>query len=68
MLHASPAALTRLQRVLLVALAILPLLLVTAATVPALTVLPFSRQGAERALLLMTSIREHTRTLLAGSR
>lgn len=58
----------RLQRVLLV-LALLPsLTLLTAAAVPAVTLLPFTREGSERAIRIVTTLAAFARDVLAESR
>ncbi|MEV7416297.1 dTMP kinase [Streptomyces sp. NPDC089919] len=55
-------------RVLIVGLALLPVLIVTAASVPALLVLPFSRRRSAQAAAIVRQLTAWTRALLAGSR
>lgn len=57
-----------LQRVLLVALLTPAVLVALVATVPALMVLPFCRQGGNRAAALMKAQTVYMRTLLTASR
>jgi len=56
------------QRVILAALAILPLLIVVVATIPALLVLPFLPHGTSRLLRLIEKMIMWLREALAGSR
>jgi hypothetical protein len=56
-----------IQRVLLVALTLVPLLLVTVSTLPALIILPFIPDGAQRADQLITQLIAWTRTILEGT-
>ena len=57
----------QLQRVLLVALAMIPMLLVTTALLPALTLLPFLPGGLPKASILVAQLRTWTGQLLRGS-
>jgi hypothetical protein len=63
-----PAAIGTSQRVLLVALLMPALLLIVLATVPALMMLPFLRDGIRRTSSLMRAHTEITATLLKDSR
>ncbi|MFC8512557.1 hypothetical protein [Streptomyces sp. NPDC057257] len=56
------------QRVLIVLLALLPLLVVTLASVPALAVLPFFPRHSIRARGIVRQLIEWTRTTLVSSR
>ncbi|WP_318212078.1 MULTISPECIES: hypothetical protein [unclassified Streptomyces] len=56
------------QRALIVLVAILPLLLVTLAFVPALLVLPFRRERAAHADAMVRQLSAWTRVLLLSSR
>ncbi|MFJ9459704.1 dTMP kinase [Kitasatospora sp. NPDC101447] len=68
LLPLGPRAFSSLQRVLLVAL-LAPVLLITVlATVPALVVLPFLRDGNRRTASLLRSHTDAAAALLAGSR
>ncbi|MCZ0981682.1 hypothetical protein O1L60_29800 [Streptomyces diastatochromogenes] len=60
--------LRRAQRALIVLVAILPLLLVTLAFVPALLVLPFRRERAGHAHAMVRQLSAWTGTLLRSSR
>jgi len=53
------------QRVAVTALMLLPLLLVTVSSIPALTVLPFLPGGPDRADSLITRLTAWTRVILA---
>ncbi|MFJ7159057.1 hypothetical protein ACIQUQ_29495 [Streptomyces sp. NPDC101118] len=55
-------------RVLIVALALVPVVIVTLASVPALAVLPFSRRRAAQAAGIVRQLGGWTRSLLLGSR
>jgi hypothetical protein len=55
------------QRVLLVALTLIPLLLVTISIVPALIILPFVPGGVDRAHKLVAQLIIWTRTILKGT-
>jgi hypothetical protein len=56
------------KRVLLVALCLLPLLAATAACLPALVVLPFTRHGSSRSMDVLRQIARWTRSILIDSR
>jgi hypothetical protein len=56
-----------IQRVLLVALTLVPLLLVTVSALPALIILPLIPAGAQRADQLITQLIVWTRTILEGT-
>ncbi|MFE9424032.1 dTMP kinase [Kitasatospora sp. NPDC006697] len=56
------------QRVLLLALALVPLLVIAVATVPAYLVLPFLPDGVDRAARLLATQTAWLRTALAGTR
>ncbi|MFD0374576.1 dTMP kinase [Streptomyces sp. NPDC127112] len=55
-------------RVLIVALALIPLVIVALASVPALVVLPFSRRRSTQAAAIVRQLGGWTRALLLGSR
>jgi hypothetical protein len=57
-----------IQRVALVLILLLPLLVVTVASVPALAILPFTRTGSERVVKLIERLVTWTRALLHGTR
>lgn len=57
-----------LQRVFLVALCLIPVLLVTIASLPALAVLPFTAQGAQRSSKVLLHIASWTQRTLTASR
>ncbi|MEU6986014.1 hypothetical protein ABZ946_21675 [Streptomyces sp. NPDC046324] len=61
-------ALRRAQRALIVAFALLPLLVVTLAFVPALLVLPFRRSRAAQTQAMVRQLTAWTRALLLSSR
>jgi hypothetical protein len=56
-----------IQRVLLVALTLIPLLLVTIGTLPALIILPFLPGGVDRSGKLVAQLIIWTRTILKGA-
>jgi hypothetical protein len=56
-----------IQRVLIVALTLIPLLLVTISTLPALIILPFLPGGVDRSHKLITQLIIWTRTILKGT-
>ncbi|MFG2822912.1 dTMP kinase [Kitasatospora sp. NPDC048365] len=56
------------QRVVLLALALIPLLVIAVATVPAYLFLPFLPGGADRAVQLLTTQTAWLRTALTGTR
>jgi hypothetical protein len=58
---------SKLQRVAVIALTLIPFLVVTTSTVPALIVLPFLPNGVERVRILMAQFILWTRTILGGS-
>jgi len=55
------------QRVLVVALALIPLLLVTIGSLPAVAVLPFLPGGADRVHKLVDQLAGWTRIILKGA-
>ncbi len=59
--------LTTCQRIVVVALALIPVVMVTAASVPALIVLPLLPRGPRRAALLIGHLRVWTESVLVGS-
>ena len=71
MLHTPGPGLLRhargIQRALLVALLLVPLLIVTVALVPALVVLPFLKSRGTQVRSLVAQLAAWTRALLTGS-
>lgn len=61
-------SLAGLRRIAVTALAILPLLIVTLVTSPALLILPFSSRGNDRALKLIGKMVIWTRVVVSASR
>ncbi|MFF3068896.1 hypothetical protein [Kitasatospora sp. NPDC057936] len=59
---------TSCQRIAVTALALVPVVMVTAATLPALVVLPLLPDGAARASALIDRLQRWTATILTSSR
>jgi hypothetical protein len=66
--RAAGPAVTTASRGLIVGLLLVPLLIVTASSIPALMILPFTREGTSRIETYMTLFITWTRTILTYSR